>query len=157
MKYIKGVFENYKYFIEVNNNGIPFRQLAIDNGIIQISCKEDCLAEGTIYIEDLDGIVTYIDKEEFENIWNEEIEKHLNNWEIQKQENHVGKNIIGYIKYFYPQGAIIEINNSKTKAIYHLKNDNFFSKLCIGDKLSGVVICYDEINMWLILDNIKLN
>ncbi|MCL1989276.1 MAG: hypothetical protein FWG67_00130 [Defluviitaleaceae bacterium] len=154
MKYIRGVFEDFEYLIEIDDQHIPLRQISLEDGNVEISCRFDCLAEGKVFIEDLDGFVEYIDKNIFENRWKLEANKYLDEWRLEKESNHLGNSVTGVIKYFYPQGIIIQTES--VQAIFPVRNHESINQIHSGSKITGVVAGYDETNMWLILKDVKL-
>ena len=86
MKYWFINFEEEQYWIEVADDNIAMRQIIKNaDDIIQISCIEDCLAEGVIDVEDLEGEIIEISLEKFEEKWNAEIKAYLNLWKLQKK------------------------------------------------------------------------
>ena len=74
--------------------------------------------------------------------------------ETSKEKYPIGKIVEGKIKYFYPQGIVMQIG--ETKGIYQDKESkasNEFSKYPL-DTIKGKVKGYDEKNMWLIISSI---
>jgi hypothetical protein len=60
MKYLLIEFEEEAYWIEVGNDGYALRQIVLNNDQnIQVSSLEDCLAEGPINENYLDGTIQY--------------------------------------------------------------------------------------------------
>ena len=71
MKYLLIEFEEEEYWIEVGTDGYALRQIVFYNDKnVHISSLEDCLAEGPINENDLDGTIKLITKHEFEEYWN---------------------------------------------------------------------------------------
>lgn len=155
MKYWFINFEEEQYWIEVADDNIATRQIIKEaDDIIRISCIEDCLAEGVINIEDLEGEIIKISSEEFEDKWKAEIKAYYKNWEFQKVKYPIGKIVEGEIKYFYPQGIIMQIG--ETKGIYQdkeSKESNEYIKYPLNT-IKGKVKGYDEKNMWLIISSL---
>lgn len=155
MKYWFINFEEEQYWIEVTDDNIATRQIIKDaDDIIRISCKEDCLAEGVIDVEDIEGEIIEISLEEFEEKWNAEIKAYHKLWKFQKEKYPIGKIVEGEIKYFYPQGIIMQIG--ETKGVYQAresKESDVYRKYPL-DKIKGKVKGYDEKNMWLIISSL---
>lgn len=155
MKYWFINFEEEQYWIEVADDNIATRQIIKDeDDIIRISCIEDCLAEGVIDVEDLEGEIIEISLEKFEEKWNAETKAYHNLWEFQKEKYPIGKIVECKIKYFYPQGIIMQIGD--TKGVYQdreLKASNEYGKYPL-DTIKGKVKGYDDKNMWLIISSL---
>ena len=71
MNYIMIKYENEEFWIEIDKENYAIRQIIISGDNIEISCINDCLAEGKIYLYELDGDITKIDKEKFDLKWKE--------------------------------------------------------------------------------------
>ena len=109
MRYLLICFENEQYWLEINEQLIAMRQIIIDENLeIHISAREDCLAEGKIIIDDLEGTYKEIFKEKFDNQWRLAIKPYYDEWLSVKQKYPIGTNVEEICKYFYPQGAIVE-------------------------------------------------
>lgn len=146
MKYWHINFEDENYWIEVNEYQVVLRQIVdSQHGRIQLSCFEDCLAEGRFDPLDMDGSVTEISELLFEERWESETQKHEHNWLKQKFLYTIGREIDGKILYFYPQGCIVKIGDA-IGCIYALDNH-----CAIGDTIKCVIQGYDDKNMWIIL------
>lgn len=155
MKYWFINFEEEQYWIEVEDDNIATRQIIKDkDDNINISCKEDCLAEGVINIEDFEGYIKEISLGEFEKIWNKTIKDYCDIWKLQKQKYPIGKIVEGEIKYFYPQGIIIKIGEAM--GIYRYRESNVIGE-CTKyplDMIKGRVEGYDEKNLWLVISSL---
>ncbi len=69
MTYILLCFKDQKMYIELDEQQNAVRQLNIDEHCqSQLLCREDCLAEGEIRVEDMDGDFEYISSEIFEKM-----------------------------------------------------------------------------------------
>lgn len=146
MKYILDFFEGEEYWIELDNEGYALRQMIIGNNATQISCLTDCLAEGVVLLEELDGDIKIIEQEVFESRWRNSLKDMKVKWELKKKEYTIGKQVIGKLKYYYPQGAIIQLNE-----IQGVCSDDIPSGLIISTELQCTVTGYDEINLWITL------
>lgn len=153
MKYWLINLEEEQYWIEVTDDNIAIRQLVKEVGnVIRISCIEDCLAEGIVDVEELEGEILEISMEEFEKVWNTETKPYRNLWEIQKEKYEIGNIVEGKIKYFYPQGIIMQIG--EVKGIYvDNKENNTYRKYPL-DTIKGIVKGYDDKNMWIIISSL---
>lgn len=146
MKYLLIETEVEKLWIKIGIDGYTNRQIVIDElKKIHISCLEDCLTEGVIDENDLEGKITWLTKKEFESIWNLVINDYLPLWSQTKIKYFIGRHIRGICKYFYPQGAIIK--GEDYIAIYKGKE-----KLQLNQYVQLKVIMYDDVNMWLIVE-----
>jgi len=85
------MYENVEYWIEIDDTGNALRQIIIGNNDIQISCKTDCLAEGIIELEDLEGDIKLLDSNCFEKKWKSIINNFEASWGEQKSQYSIGK------------------------------------------------------------------
>lgn len=120
--------------------------MIIEDHTVQISCLTDCLAEGDVLLEELDGKIKIIKQEIFESKWSESLKHMRKKWEQKKEEYTIGKRVVGKIKYYYPQGAILQLDE-----ILGVCSDDIPSGLVINTELQCIVTGYDEINIWIIL------
>ena len=146
MRYLLICFENEKIWLEINEQLIAMRQIILDENLeIHVSCREDCLAEGSIITDELEGTYKEISREDFEIQWKLAIKPVYNEWLIIKQKYPIGTNVEGICKFFYPQGSIVE--GTDFFAVYTGKKD-----LLCNSILVARVKNYDEDNLWLILE-----
>lgn len=146
MKYLllKSAKENY--WCELDDVGYVNRQIILDEyHQFHVSCLEDCLAEGTISEEDIDGSIINLTKQEFDILWQSVLMKYKKQWEDIKKRYPVGVYIQGVNSYCYPQGTVIRGNDFI--AIYTGK-DSF----CINKLVQYKVKSYDDTNMWLVVE-----
>ena len=145
MRYLLICFENEQYWLEITEQLIALRQIIIDENLeIHISAREDCLAEGEIIIDELEGTYKEISQEEFDNQWRLAIKPYYDEWLSVKQKYPVGTKLEGICKFFYPQGTIIE--GKDYFAVYTGKKELLFNST-----LTACVKKYDEDNLWLVL------
>ena len=142
MKYILIICDKTEYWIEIDSYSIAVRQLIFEEGCVEMSCKTDCLAEGVIKAEDISGTVEYVTADSFETKWEDSLQKYLCEWQIQKEEFPIGKAVVASIKYFYPQGAILQVGTAQGVCSYK-------SSMRIGDTVKGKVVSYDDKNLWI--------
>lgn len=146
MDYIKTEFEDSIFWIEVDEEKYAKRQIVSDaNGGVEISCFDDCLAEGSINLSEIEGITQLISKGQFEEIWAKYTRKCRNDWDIVKQKYSKGDRIKGRVKYHYPCGSVIQIGS--WQGIY-LGEQN----LEVNEQYNGVITGYDEVNMWIVVE-----
>ena len=145
MNYIMIKYENEEFWIEIDKENYSIRQIIISGDNIEISCTNDCLAEGKIYLYELDGDITKIDKEKFDLKWKECTRKYFDIWRKIKLKYPIGSKFKGNFVRYHPNGAIF-----KNGVAYAKKIDDVNYK--IGDSILGEVCDYDEPNMWFILD-----
>lgn len=146
MRYLLICFENEQYWLEITEQLIAMRQIIIDENLeIHISSREDCLAEGKIIIDELEGTYKEISKEEFDNQWRLAIKPYYDKWLSVKQKYPIGTNVEGICKYFYPQGTIVE--GRDYFGVYTGKKELLFNST-----LRACVKKYDEDNLWLVLE-----
>ena len=145
MKYLLVDFENEHYWLEIGDEGYALRQLIIEaDGQYHVSCLEDCLAEGIIDENELDGKVHPITQHEFEIKWSSATTEKRKLWNVFIKKYPIGKEVECKAKYYYPQGWIMDMG--LLLGIYqgalNLHPDTL---------LSGRVIGYDEVNMWVVI------
>lgn len=146
MKYLLIETEMEQFWVEIEISGYANRQIVIDEfKKIHISCLEDCLAEGIVDENNLEGKITHLTKKEFESVWNLVINDYLPIWSQIKTKYFVGTYINGIYKYFYPQGAIIK--GEDYIAVYKGEKT-----LQLNQYVQLKVIMYDEANMWLVVE-----
>lgn len=146
MKYLLIYFENEEFWLEIDEQLFAMRQVIVDEDLkIHISCREDCLAEGMIYIDELDGSYKEIEKDEFERKWLSALKPYYEEWFKIKQRYSIGQKIEGCGRYFYPQGMIMK--GEDYVAVYKGSK-----KVLINETLIAQVKEYDEDNLWLVLE-----
>ena len=155
MKYITFTFENETYWLELDEEKYALRQIILPtDGFATISCRDDCLAEGAVLTDEIDENIFTIDNNEFEKIWDIHSFPYLSIWNEEKKKYPIGTEIKGFIKYFYPQGIIIEIDKIQGVSDYDACRKNSNPKnLYPGHKILGTVSGYDEKNMRLIISD----
>ncbi|ALC89079.1 hypothetical protein AM500_04180 [Bacillus sp. FJAT-18017] len=142
MKYLLIEYEGEEYWIEVGSDGFARRQIIVDNDkTIHLSCLEDCLAEGPIDENELDGNIRLITHQEFEENWNKATLKKRKIWEIQKRNYPIGEEVRLTAAYHYPQGWIL-----KAEDVMGICSG---CDVGYGQWVKGRVSGYDELNMWL--------
>lgn len=150
MKRIYFEFDNHKYYIEVNKQKYAVRQIIErPDGGISISSRENVLAENQVSVSEED---TLISEAEFDKVWNEQSNKFLDEWQQIKKDFPIGKTLTGIVQYFYPQGIICDVDGVLAMTI----DDKYMPgdlMLYPNDVLDGVVIGYDEENMWVIFES----
>ena len=149
MKYLLINYDDELIYIELDMKNIALRQIVIENNLekkIHISCREDCLSEGEI---DINQLVEYncrlIKKEEFEIIWNSSINNYKSDWNKMKYKYSIEEEIEGIVSFYYPQGVII-IGSDFFAICYNSEIG------LINQKIKVKVKGYDELNMWLIVE-----
>jgi hypothetical protein len=152
LKYITFTFENLTYWIETDEEGWALRQIITEpDGTSLISCRDECLAEGIVFIDE-DSII--ISEEDFEKIWEKYSLTYKAGWDIEKNKYSAGMKVEGYIKYFYPQGIIIQLDKVQGITDYNVCRKNSSPEnLYPGHKITGTVTGWDNKNMWIILSD----
>ncbi len=145
MNYIVDKYENEEYWIEIDEENYAIRQIIISEDNTEISCINDCLAEGKVYLYELAGDISKIDKEKFDLKWKECTGQYFDIWNKIKLKYPIGSKFKGEFVRYHPHGAIFKNGFAHAK-----KTDN--AKYKIGDSILGKVNDYDESNMWLILE-----
>lgn len=146
MKYLLLKSGKEKYWYELDDEGYANRQILLDEHCqIHLSCLEDCLAEGLINEEDIDGNIINLPKSEFEIIWQNALKKYEKLWEKVKRRYSIGTYVQGEYTYSYPQGNIIK--GDDFIAIYK-GDESFYLKQLVRYKVKS----YDDVNMWLVVE-----
>lgn len=145
MKYLFINFDNEKYWLEIGIEGKALRQIIIDNvGKVHVSCLEDCLAEGIINENELEGEISSINRNEFEDKWDIYTLEERKKWLSLKNNYSIGEKVECKVKYSYPQGWIVDLGQLLGVCKYD-------SKLLPNEIIQGTIIGYDEVNMWIII------
>ncbi len=148
MKYIYFEFDGEEFYLELDEESYAMRQIIFSSdGTYEISCFDDCLAEGRVECLN-ESSVQIISLEEFEGKWNSIINIYQERWSGIKKQYPIGKNVSGIVKYFYPHGAIIELSEAQGCFIGD-KNTNLKR---VNVEVSGIVSGYDDKNMWILLE-----
>ena len=146
MKYLLIKYGEENYWYELDDEGYAIRQIILDeHRQIHVSCLEDCLAEGPVNEEDLEGSIENLSKREFDILWQDALKKYEKLWEEIKKRYPIGVYVQGKYGYSYPQGSIIRGNDFI--AIYKGK-DPFRLHQVVQYRVKS----YDDINMWLIVE-----
>ena len=155
MKYIYGSFEEEQIFIETDDEGYPIRQINIENNNTSVSCRTDCLAEGPILIDQLEGEFNIINKNVFFLQWEKAIKNYRKSWNNNKQIYTLNKSVLCSLKYFYPQGMILGLDNAQGICRKWSKS---IPKTILYPNTSfqGIVSGYDEDNLWIEISDIRL-
>lgn len=151
-------FTAIEYWIELDEANYVIRQITVDKKTnIEISCKTNCLAENRIIIDELDGEIKFISAHDFNDKWTEVLKDYQNSWVKDKQRRKLGKTITGKIKYFYPQGVILQVGNAQGLCDYNECKQHVGNNLMYPDTIiKGEIIGYDDTNMWFIISNLKI-
>lgn len=146
MRYLLILFEQMRFWIETDEDNYAYRQIVLNaQGEYAISCREDCLAEGSIDEASLEGSIFAISRNEFDEIWNKAKSAYLAQWELCKQCHPIGSAVDGVFRYSYPQGSVV--TGEGFFALY-IGESNFI----LNNPLKAKVVQHDEINMWLIIE-----
>lgn len=149
MKYLLIEFEDEEYWIEVGTDGHALRQIVFDNEKnVHVSSLEDCLSEGPIDENDIEGKIKIITNHDFEENWIKATRKKKELWEVQKMKYAIGKEVCFRVAYNYPQGWVLKVED--LIGIY--SGD---CNLSYGQWVKGRILGYDEINMWVRISDIN--
>lgn len=145
MKYLLLRSNQETYWFELDDDHYASRQMILGaDDCLHISCKEDCLAEEQIFETNLEGIITKLSVQEFEDIWEHALMQYQKEWDEIKKKYPIGTEVQGVHRCAYPQGILMK--GSGFIAVYTGEEP-----LCIGKKARYKVISYDDVNMWLIV------
>lgn len=153
MRYVYFEFDGEKFRVETDDDHTALRQIIEDkNGQVLVSCRDCCLAEGIIIPEEFACEFSDIPHAEFESFWYKHTEKLRQSWSSVKEKFPVGAEISGTIRYFYPHGIIVKLDNAQGCADYDVTFSNSPKRAMYpGHRLSGVVSGYDNINYWILI------
>lgn len=149
MQYICILFSQDKYYMELNDDNIALREiiLHVDTSTFEISCFDDCLAEGEVDIHQIEGEILIISKEQFDNIWQTYTIRHRPKWNKIKDYMNVGKQLKMKECYIYPQGTILKMGDltGVCKSTINFQ---------LNQIVPVVITGYDNLNMWLIVEKL---
>lgn len=152
-----GIEENERYYFEIDENGTAYRQISKHgDSHCEISIAPDfVLCDQEVIIEADDRILT---KEQFEIEWQQAIEPNQAAWKRTKKQYSPGSPVSGEIAMFYPQGAIIRLSdNAYAITDYNkLRERTPAYYLYPGYCIEGIVAGYDQINLWLVIEDCKI-
>lgn len=152
------IIENGFRYIEIDENGIAFREVTFNGNIFVASnilypfkgmFISDQPYENVEEIEDLENI----SKDEFEEIWSKSLLQDKAKWESAKMNYPINSEISGSIVCFYPQGVILHLGSGVLGVANYqdckssTKPENLYPK----HKVIGKVSDYDEQNQWIIV------
>lgn len=138
-------------YYEMLGNG-ALRQLTIMNGKPFSSNIDLHLASSSFEISENEEHVDRITQEEFDAVWNANLDKHRPHWENAKALYPVGTQVTGLLKRFFPQGAIVQLRDALGVADSRQCRESFGSDVMgTGYRTTAVVEGYDEVNQWIIL------
>ena len=111
------------------------------------------LGEGEVDLEVLESSpvdTSPVSKEEFEEEWSRYNETLLKDWQGTMAQNPIGTRLECEIRVFYPHGAICRTDDGSytvadVDALREKRSGGLYPQMI----LSGIVIGYDEVNMWL--------
>ncbi len=145
MRYIYFIYDEEKNWIEMDDKAIANRQVIQIDGIYHVSALEDCLAEGQLLDCEIDANIIDINKEDFENIWNESLKDYKRIWSIIKNKYKLNSYIKAFCMYYYPQGVIFKVDNV---IINYIGKE----KVKIHEEYKMRIVGYDDVNMWIITE-----
>lgn len=155
-----------EYYIELDNQLYATRQIMVDNNLtmfnkkVQVSCRDFCLAEGIVDINDYTNTglqAIEISNSEFQYLWDKHTQTIKEKFLIEKSRYPIGAEVFGIVKYFYPQGVIFKVGNIQGCADYQTCRNNSNPKdMYPNHKIYGKVIGYDFNNYWILLGNCKV-
>ena len=146
MQHIYFEFDEHKYYVELNNQRYAVRQITqFPSGRISLSSHENTLAENQMTIDEDEVLIS---EEKFDELWFKELAVYADEWEKTKAKYPLNTKVTGVVQYFYPQGIICDIDGVLAITIddAYMPDDVM---LYPDDVLDGVVIGYDEENMWV--------
>ncbi len=157
-------------YFEIEEDGWATRQIIIEGDKIEISCKNYCLAEGSILewlqsdilgrlVEEndikytWDDIFKYIEllrsfgsvfltKEDFENKWSIYTEEFYDEWEVFKKTYSVGEVIYCVVEHYYPMGTVVSYDS-------HNGIVKSSETIPIGELVKCKITGFDDVNMWV--------
>jgi hypothetical protein len=156
MIYLLQQSDKQKWYFEVDDEGIAYRQMLLEEGneskTSNVKKHEFFLAEHELPLDDPELI--RIPKETFEAVWDEMITEQQPRWLENKKELPLGTTIIGYLEVLYPQGVIVSIPDTEALGLAnynefaaHSQQRNLHKGLLVEAQITG----YDEVNCWFLL------
>ncbi|WP_043550701.1 hypothetical protein [Ruminococcus albus] len=135
--------------MELNKENVALREIILHSksSIFEISCFDDCLAEGEVDIRQTEGEILKLTKEQFEEVWQGYTAPCRPEWNRVKESMTIGTLLNMKQCYIYPQGIILKQNHITGLC---KKIDDFSLNKIVTVKITG----YDDLNMWLIAEKI---
>ena len=128
------------------------RQLTIMNGKPSSSNIDLHLASSSFEISEDEEDVERITKEEFDAVWNAHLENYRDQWEHAKALYPIGTDVMGVLRIFFPQGAIVKLKDALGVADYwQCRKSTQPENMHPRHRITAIVEGYDEVNQWIIL------
>ena len=110
MKYICISYYQDKYYMELDDRNTALREIILHDQLssFEISCFDDCLAEGEVDIYQIEGEILKLSKEYFENLWQAYTVQYKSKWDKIKKSMAIGMMLEMKQCYIYPQGIILK-------------------------------------------------
>lgn len=158
MKYIKasGLEENEVYYFEIDAHMVAYRQVSVVDGQCLVSVAPDFhLIETEVELFEGDEEIA---PEAFNEIWRKAVMPYKEAWNKAKLLYPPGKNVVGTILMFYPQGVIIQLDQ---EAFAVADDPGLRSKtppmwMYPGYRVEGRIERADENNLMLVLENCRV-
>ncbi|MNC14686.1 Immunity protein WapI [compost metagenome] len=156
MIYLLQQSDKQKWYFEVDDEGIAYRQMLLEEGkeskISNVKKHEFFLSEKELSFDDPE--LKRIPKEAFETVWDKIITEQQPRWLENKKALPLGTTIMGYLEVLYPQGVIVSIPDTAALGLAdfaecaaHSQQANISKGLLVEAKITG----YDEVNCWFLL------
>lgn len=160
MRYLKDIQEPGMgtWYFEIDNDGVAYRQMVYhDDGICITSNRKHPLYHFMLAEHPLDAQEPYfkeISQTEFEELWHEQLQLGVEEWNRTQSLFPVGTRLEGYIEGFFPQGSLINllepqaIGITDTSALKSKTPAEWMYPRC---RVIAEVSGYDEVNQWVLL------
>jgi len=145
MRYISFNFEDEKYWIELNNDNVAYREIILSNDCYHVSALEDCLAEGEFVDEEIEAEIKDITQTEFEQIWDDAMREHSEKWGETKNKYKINDCLTATLIYYYPQGAIFKCDD--ILVLYNGEREFY-----LHEQTMLRIVGYDDTNMWVVAE-----
>ncbi|UQZ36979.1 hypothetical protein C2I18_27670 [Paenibacillus sp. PK3_47] len=165
MKYLKDIQEQGMgtWYFEIDNDGVAYRQMVYqDDGSCITSNRKHELYHYMLAEHPLDEQEPYyieISPEEFEKLWHNQLQLCMESWERTKSLFPVGFQAEGYIEAFFPQGTLINLQDSQAVGItdtFVLKSKTPAEWMYPRHRVTAEVSGYNEVNQWVILNRAEV-
>lgn len=151
------------WYFEIDNNGVAYRQMVYhdDTNCITSNRKHKqyhfMLAEHPLDTQE--SYYEEISQAEFEELWHEQLQLGMVDWNRTQSLFPVGTRVEGYIEAFFPQGTLVNLQEPLAVGITDtsaLKSETPAEWMYPRFRVIAEVTGYDEVNQWVLLTHAEV-
>lgn len=146
------------WYFEIDNDGVAYRQMVYhDDAICITSNRKHEQYHFMLAEHPLDAQESYyeeISQAEFEELWHEQLQLSMEDWNRTQSLFPVGTRVEGYLEAFFPQGTLVNLQEPHAVGITDtsvLRSQTPAEWMYPRCRLIAEVSGYDEVNQWVIL------